>query len=107
MKATNQSVLREIVMASSALKAIVAFDWTAERAGVGSRDRRQRGLSGRASTPTLGAFTVVRPPLFISTSPVAELRHKDSSRQYPGAQPLANTTREAASGSAFTTSPVV
>jgi hypothetical protein len=42
-----------------------------------------------------------------STSPVAELRHKDSSRQYPGAQPLSNTTREATSGSAFTTSPVV
>src|SRR5262245_25168504 len=41
-----------------------------------------------------------------STSPVSELRHRLSSRQYPGAQHGSNATAEAAAGSALTTSPV-
>lgn len=41
-----------------------------------------------------------------STSPVSELRHRLSSRQYPGAQPGPNVMAEGAAGAALTTSPV-
>src|SRR5262245_10650556 len=89
---------------------MVELDETGELDGVGYR--RQRGSVVVCHFRASACWPAgQRSSSASSTSPVAELRHRDSgcdsSRQYPGAQPLSNTTRAAASGSAFTTSPVV